>query len=83
MIFCPGLKQSDPAVEEKVKKAAKDFPAIKILPSVSHDRMLALIAAADFLVANSREESMSTVAAEAWMLETPTILSCGGGAKGL
>lgn len=80
IIFCCGSDQHDDEVFEKVK-ALSDYASVKIYNSIPHEKMIPLISTADFLVVNSRQEPMPTVAAEAWMAGTPTILSdaCGIG----
>ncbi|MGN0240809.1 MAG: glycosyltransferase [Candidatus Weimeria sp.] len=80
IIFCCGSNQHDDEVVEKVN-ALSGFTSVKIYNSLPHDKMISLISAADFLVVNSRQEPMPTVAAEAWMAGTPAVLSdaCGIG----
>lgn len=79
IIFCEGTDQSDKEVAELVQQAQQIYNNIQIFSTLSHERLLSLIETADYLVANSRQESMPTVAAEAWMEGTPVILSdvCG------
>lgn len=80
VIFCSGSDQYDEEVVEKVN-ALPDYLSIKIFESVPHDMMICLISTADFLVVNSRQEPMPTVAAESWMVGTPSILSDACGIK--
>ena len=79
IIMCKGTKHYEEEPEYKVRAASEKYHNITVLDSVPHDQMLSLIASADFLLVNSRQETMSAVAAEAWMTGTPAILSdaCG------
>ena len=81
IIMCTGFDQRDPEVAEKVRQASVKYHNITVIDSLPHDQMISLIASADFLLANSRQEPMPTVAAEAWMVGTPAVLSdaCGIG----
>lgn len=81
IIMCLGANENDAEVVSKVNAASEKYHNITVIDSVPHDEMLSLISSADFLLANSRYESMPTVAAEAWMVGTPAILSdaCGIG----
>ena len=80
IIFCCGSNQYNEEVVKKVNALSEQFH-VKIFDSLPHEQMIALISTADFLVVNSRQEPMPTVAAEAWMAGTPAILTdaCGIG----
>jgi glycosyltransferase involved in cell wall biosynthesis len=69
----------DQTVFMPVKELSEEYDNVRIRGSVTHDKMLKVIAEADYIIIPSRKEPMPTVAVEAMMLGTPCIISnvCG------
>ncbi len=69
-------------VYEKVNNVIQKYHNINLISELPHKRLLSLVREADFLVAPSREDTLSSVSVEALMQQTPIIISDACGISG-
>lgn len=69
-------------VYEKVNSVIQKYHSINLISELPHSKLMSLVRKADFLVAPSREDTLSSVSVEALTQKTPIIISDACGISG-